>query len=244
MLVAPLLAFILITFLIPIGEMVFRSVENSLVATVLHRTVPMLRDWDERSGELPSEAVYEALFHDVADGFKNKTIGKVGTRLNYEEPGMSSIFRSSPRKFKKIKEPPYKEQMIKANKGWGELKTWRTIKRESGAFTPSYFLAAVDRKLSPDGGVVAQPDERQIYLKLFWRTMWMSALITALCLLLGFPISYLLATLPTSKSNLLLILVLLPFWTSLLVRTSAWIAILQQEGVLNDILVALRLDQR
>ncbi|MEM7222687.1 MAG: ABC transporter permease [Pseudomonadota bacterium] len=240
-LVAPLLIFILVTFLIPIGEMTFRSVENSLVSRVLHRTVPLLQNWDERSGELPDEAVYEALFHDVAEGRQNKTIGKVGTRLNYEEPGMSSIFRSSPRKFKKIEEGPYKEQIIKANKGWGKLSTWNTIKRESGAFTPSYFLAALDRKISPDGGVVSQPPERQIYLNLFWRTMWMSALITVLCLILGFPISYLLATLPTAKSNLLLILVLLPFWTSLLVRTSAWIAILQQEGIINDILVSIGL---
>ena len=241
LLVAPLLLFIVVTFLIPIGEMTFRSVENSLVSRVLHRTVPLLRDWDGGAGELPSEAVYEALYHDVRDGFANKTIGKVGTRLNYEEPGMSSIFRSSPRKFKKITEGPYKEQIIKANKGWGKIDTWRTIKRESGAFTPSYFLAAVDRKLNPDGGVQAQPAERQVYVKLFWRTMWMSALITAMCLILGFPISYLLATLPTSKSNLLLILVLLPFWTSLLVRTSAWIAILQQEGIINDLLVSIGL---
>ncbi len=111
-LVAPLLIFILVTFLIPIGEMTFRSVENSLVSRVLHRTVPLLREWDARSGELPDEAVYAALLADVAEGFKNRTIGKVGTRLNYEEPGMSSIFRSSPRKFKKIKEARYKEQFI------------------------------------------------------------------------------------------------------------------------------------
>ena len=121
-LVAPLLLFILVTFLVPIFEMTFRSVENSLVSRVLHRTVPLLREWDERSGELPDEAVYAALLADVEEGFANRTIGKVGTRLNYEEPGMSSIFRSSPRKFKKITEGPYKEQIIKANKGWGKIR--------------------------------------------------------------------------------------------------------------------------
>lgn len=239
MLVVPLLAFITITFLIPIGEMTFRSVENSLVAQVLHRTVPLLQQWDEQSGELPDEAVYAALLEDVNEGFKDKTIGKVGTRLNYEEPGMSSIFRSSPRKFKKIEEPPYKDQMIKANKGWGDLKTWRLIKRESGAFTPSYFLAAIDRRIDETGSIVSQDENRQIYVNLFIRTLWLSALITVLCLILGFPISYLIATLPAKTGNMLLILVLLPFWTSLLVRTSAWIAILQQEGVINDLLVSI-----
>ena len=57
--------------------------------------------------------------------------------------------------------------------------------------------------------------------------------------LLGFPIAHLLATLPMRKSNLLMILVLLPFWTSLLVRTTSWMVLLQQQGVINDVLVWL-----
>lgn len=74
-------------------------------------------------------------------------------------------------------------------------------------------------------------------MALFLRTLWVSLLITALCVLLAYPIAYLMAILPTKTSNLLMILVLLPFWTSLLVRTSSWIVLLQTEGVLNDILV-------
>ncbi len=241
LLVLPLLAFLGFTFLWPIGVMMFRSVENSLVSTVMYRTVPLLAQWDETTGDLPDEAVFEALVQDVTEGFKNRTIGKVGTRLNYEEPGMSSIFRTSPKKFKKITEGPYKEKVIEAHKGWGDVDKWRLIKREGRPFTSSYYLAAIDRKLDNLGSITSQPAERQIYVKLFIRTLWMSALITGLCLLLGFPISFLLATLPTKTSNLLMILVLLPFWTSLLVRTTSWIAILQQHGVINDILVAIGL---
>ena len=103
--------------------------------------------------------------------------------------------------------------------------------------TRAYFLAAADLKLNDRGAIVRQPEPRRIYLILFARTLWMSALITVLCLLLGYPVAYLLATLPLRISNLLMILVLLPFWTSLLVRTTAWIALLQTQGVLNDILV-------
>jgi putative spermidine/putrescine transport system permease protein len=67
----------------------------------------------------------------------------------------------------------------------------------------------------------------------------MSLVVTAATLLIGYPIAYLLASLPLRTSNLLMILVLLPFWTSLLVRTSAWIVLLQQNGVVNDALVWL-----
>jgi putative spermidine/putrescine transport system permease protein len=62
--------------------------------------------------------------------------------------------------------------------------------------------------------------------------------VTVACLLLGYPVAYLMANLPLRTSNLLLILVLMPFWTSLLVRTTAWIAMLQGQGVMNDLFVA------
>ncbi|MFP3366380.1 ABC transporter permease, partial [Pseudoalteromonas sp. SIMBA_148] len=92
---------------------------------------------------------------------------------------------------------------------------------------------------SPTGEIVEKPEYLQIHVSLFIRTFWMSAAITGLCLLLAYPVAWLLATLPASRGNLLMILVLLPFWTSLLVRTTTWIAILQQQGVLNDMLVGV-----
>ena len=92
---------------------------------------------------------------------------------------------------------------------------------------------------TPTAASCASRPEQRIYLPLFWRTMFLSAVIAALCLLLGFPIAHLLATLPLRHSNLLMILVLLPFWTSLLVRTTSWMVLLQSQGVVNDALVCL-----
>ena len=119
---------------------------------------------------------------------------------------------------------------------WGTPTPWQTIQTHSSTYTSGYFLNAVDAQKSPDG-VAWQPEEKQILLKLFGRTIWMSLLITFSCIALGYPIAWLLANLPMRQANLLLILVLLPFWTSLLVRTSAWKVMLQQQGVINDILV-------
>jgi putative spermidine/putrescine transport system permease protein len=65
--------------------------------------------------------------------------------------------------------------------------------------------------------------------------------VTLLCVLLGYPLSYLLATLPQRISNLLIIMVLLPFWTSLLVRTTSWIVVLGQNGVLLEVMAWLGL---
>jgi putative spermidine/putrescine transport system permease protein len=237
LLVAPLFIFIFITFVLPIGDMLFRSVENAIVANILPRSTKLLANWDPSFGELPSEKVFAALLKDLKESHKNRTITRVGQRLNYESPGMSSLFRSSGRKVKRIKEPPYTEALIKANKGWGQIETWMLIKHFSPAYTDGYFFAAVDAKRLVSGEIIRVEENQRIYLALFVRTLRLSFIITVTTLLLGFPIAYLMAILPTKISNLLLIFVLLPFWTSLLVRTTAWIVLLQQQGVINEFLI-------
>jgi putative spermidine/putrescine transport system permease protein len=238
LLVTPLFLFILVTFFIPIVSMLLRSVDNEVVSETLHRTIPVLQGWDQTGDVIPDETVFAALHKDFVDGYKNKTIGSPGRRLNYDKPGFSSLFRKTARQSKKF-EPPYQAAFIKADKKWGDVGYWRVLKRESRLSTDSYYLAAVDYQYNELGERVAKGPDQAIYVNLFGRTFWLSFVITSLCLVLAYPIAYLLSTLPAKSSNLLMILVLLPFWTSLLVRTTAWIALLQQEGVINDLLVGI-----
>ncbi len=237
LLVAPLLLFILVSFIIPVFNMTLRGVENPQIHTIMPRTAEALKAWDGKG--LPDEGTYAALVADLQEGRRNKEIGKVATRLNYERAGMRRVITGSARKAGKLKTGPYKEAMIRIDKAWGQEKTWALIKRESRPYTASYLVASVDRMFNDQGQIVSKPIEKRIYLPLFSRTLWMSFTITVLCILLAYPVAYLLATLPLRFSNLLMILVLLPFWTSLLVRTTTWIAILQTQGVLNDLLVWL-----
>ncbi len=239
MLVVPLLAFLIVTFVLPIFDMLFRSVDNQVVVFVLPRTAAAIQGWDTASTNLPDEAVFEALVLDIQEASKKKVLGRAGRRLNYEKPGMSSLFRKSGRHVNRITEAPFKDQVLMIDKRWHDINIWRLIHRESGILTGSYFLASVDLSLNDQGKIARQPEQRRIYLTLFYRTLWMSALITVLCLALGYPVAYLLSTLPLRISNLLMILVLLPFWTSLLVRTTSWVALLQTQGVLNDLLVLI-----
>lgn len=237
LLIAPLLIFILLTFVAPIVDMLFRSVENSIVADTLPNTVVAMQEWDATSGDLPDEAVFAALYDDLGVAVQEKTHTRLGSRLNYEKTGMSSLFRKTGRRIKRMDEGgPFKDQFIKADKKWGQVETWATLKTFSPRYTSAYFLSAADAQLTPEG-VKMKPEEQQVYLFLFGRTLFLSITITVCCLLLGYPIAFLLAALPLRTSNLLMILVLLPFWTSLLVRTSAWKVLLQQQGVINDFLV-------
>ncbi|MGR3761372.1 ABC transporter permease [Roseobacteraceae bacterium NS-SX3] len=361
MLIAPLLIFVLLTFILPIADMLFRSVENRIVSDTLPQTVVALRDWDADSGETPPEPVFEALAYDLVVAAERKEHTRVGSRLNYEQPGVSSLFRKAGRRVDDIgegylkqfaeldpaweepetfmalfadpawldsrgegEEPAFKlsgvaeealpqastaylnfartiqdedndspaeeepwapvymalhsdlaanpdafqayegkaqqllqqagaavqsgqietesarDAFVKMDKDWADPEVWRTVQTYSGTYTNGYFLNAADLQKSPDGPEL-RPESERIYGTLFLRTMIMSLVITVSCIVLGYPVAWILANLPSRTANLLMILVLLPFWTSLLVRTSAWKVMLQQQGVINDTLVWLGL---
>jgi len=369
-LIAPLLLFVVLTFVIPIISMLFRSVENQMVSQTLPGTVEAIQEWDMTAGETPSEEVFVNLFFDLFNASEAKEHTKLGTRLNYEDTGLASMFRTTGRSVADIGEvfqdsledidPQFEEgafwfEMLNGEGGsaflndrrarwaaltgdsfagdigfvpseqmvemlpatsaaysdfaiwtviededvvseedpwesvyaalaldlrdpdraaavaaydgfgaealqaavtaglpdltfaqgfaeldeeWLEPGVWETISVYSPSYTPGYFLNAIDRELSAEG-MSARPENEQLYVKLFGRTMWMSLMITASCILLGYPVAWLLANLPLRTANVLMVLVLLPFWTSLLVRTSAWKVLLQQQGVINEILVWL-----
>ncbi|EIE48835.1 polyamine ABC transporter permease [Salipiger aestuarii] len=361
MLIAPLLLFVLVTFIAPIADMLFRSVENDIVSDTMPRTTAVLADWDGQG--MPPETAFEAAYFDLYIAAERKLHTRLGTRLNYEQTGASSLFRKSGRGLDDIGEV-YQDQFEDLDEGWDEAmpwaelmgdpgwlseqaawtkgarqpefilrdgiadllprtaeqyeafalylqdednkspldeepwsavhtalyedlaagdlsgysgpradmlvaadalvdspdfetvsfargfedidedwadpEIWRTIKLYSPEMTPGYFLNSVDMQLTPEG-VEMRPDNQRIYMLLFKRTIFMSMVITCSCILLAYPVAYILANLPARKANLLMILVLLPFWTSLLVRTSAWKVMLQQQGVINDVLVWLGL---
>ena len=235
--VLPLLLFIIVTFAIPILSMLFRSVDNPRMVTLVPNLAAAVQQWD--GIELPSEQVFEIAFHDLTAAKKAGNLGKIATHVNYSLSGGRSLILKTKRKFKKIKSGPYREAMIKADKRWGKLHTWSVIKKVSPPYTARYFLNAMDLDYDDMGKVVEKPEEKQIYVTLFIRTLWISLLVTLLTLIIGYPIAYLISTTPPKISNLLIIMVLLPFWTSLLVRTTSWIVLLQTQGVLNDIMVWL-----
>jgi len=237
MLTLPLILFMVVTFVLPIGQMLLRSTHNAAFPNALPKVTAALANWDGQ--DLPPESTFKAMVEDLTLARKEKTIGRAATRVNYDFPGTRSLFTSSSRKAKKITEPPYKDALIKLSKKWADPEVWSTMKRVSAEYSAGFYLASLDMKENSAGDYVQKAEERRIYVPLFIRTLWMSALITLICAILAYPIAYLLSVLPLRYSNLLMILVLLPFWTSLLVRTTAWIAILQSQGVLNDILVAI-----
>ena len=251
LLVFPLLLFIIVTFVVPIGDMLLRSVDDSQINNVYAKTFEEYNKWDSENEELPPEAVYEAIFNDIHYGDKVQ-VGKALTRMNYSKSGWKSLIKKTRRAIKKIVKSgelptSYKETMISIHEGWGDRLFWVSMKQMGNERTVIYYWNAIDRTYDIDGNVIMQDEKRRMYIKTWIRTFKVSVYVTFFCLLLGFPVAHLLANLPLRYSNLLMIFVLLPFWTSLLVRTTAWIVMLQQKGVINGVLVWLGIindDQR
>ena len=251
LLVFPLLLFIIVTFVVPIGDMLLRSVDDSQINNVYAKTFEEYNKWDSENEELPPEAVYEAIFNEIHYGDKVQ-VGKALTRMNYSKSGWKSLIKKTRRAIKKIVKSgelptSYKETMISIHEGWGDRLFWVSMKQMVNERTVIYYWNAIDRTYDIDGNVIMQDEKRRMYIKTWIRTFKVSVYVTFFCLLLGFPVAHLLANLPLRYSNLLMIFVLLPFWTSLLVRTTAWIVMLQQKGVINGVLVWLGIindDQR
>jgi putative spermidine/putrescine transport system permease protein len=235
LLVAPLAVFLLVSFIGPIGALLSRSFVDTELVPILPRVTAAIGRWDGRG--LPDEATHAALIEDIRAAAAAGTLARAATRLNYDVSGYRTLLFSTARR---LPQPPVasaREALAAIDERWRDPQTWGAIARAAGPTTSLFLLAAVDLRRHADGSIGPAPAEEAIFVRVLGRTLAIAAAVTALCLLLGYPVAYALAQAPARIAHVLLVFVLLPFWTSLLVRTSAWIVLLQREGVVNAALL-------
>ena len=238
-LVLPLIAFILVTFVIPLGSMVVQSVHDPEVAEVLPKTLDLLNDWDGTS--LPSEQVFETMAEELVLSRESRTTGRVATRVNRIASGTRSVFGKTARRLERIETTEFRSAMIDIDDRWEEIELWIAIREAGREYTVKHYLHAVDLERELDGAIHLVSEDQRIYNTLYLRTLFVSLAVTFFCFLIGYPIAYAIANVSDSMAKILLMIVLIPFWTSLLVRTTSWLVLLQNQGVVNDILVWLGL---
>ncbi len=238
-LVLPLFVFLLACFVTPIGAMLARGVTDTDVARILPGVTAELGRWDGR--DVPPEAAYAALIADIRAARDAGTLASAATRLNYDVAGYRSLMFSTGRALPAELAGPAREALVALDPKWGERDTWMALRRAAGPVTDFYLLAALDLRHDADSAIVGAPAEQAVFRNVLGRTLWISGMVTLLCLLLGYPVAFYIARQPPGRASLLLFLVLLPFWTSLLVRTVAWVVLLQREGILNNLLLSLGL---
>jgi len=239
LLALPLLVFLLSTFIAPIMLLLARSVQNREVPDSMPALARALDAWD--GGGVPDEHTFALLAAGLKEAQQGGQLGTAARRLNFAQPEFRSLLMRTARQLPAEAPPAWKTTLAGLDDRWNSPETWRLLKRAAASPTPDYLLAAVDAQVTPQGAVGFVPDNASVYRQAFARTISISAAVTLLCLVLGYPVAWLLANLPAKSGNRLMLLVIVPFWTSLLVRTTAWYVLLQPGGVINSLLMGLGL---
>lgn len=238
-LIAPLLVFIFASFVLPIGSLLTRSAYDPVIPSLLPKTMESIKDWNGQG--IPEEPAFEALAADIKAASAQQQVPLLGKSLNYEISGIRSRIQASARKIDKIEQGPWKDALISTDQVFADHGFWNLLKRHRSAITWHYLLNAADLTYNADGVIEMQPADRAVYKDIYLRTFIISLSVTIATLILGYPVAWLTANLPPRIGNLLLICVLLPFWTSLLVRTTAWFVLLQDNGIINNMLITLHI---
>ena len=231
----PLVAFVLVSFVIPLGSMIVQSFHEPKVAESLPKTIGLLNEWG--GSYLPSQETYQVLAKELLELQETRSIGPVATRVNRIESGTRSVFAKTARRLSRMEVTNYKTAMIEIDSRWEEIDVWLAIRESGRQYTDRHYLKAVDLQRDPAGSIERVDSDLRIHITLFLRTLFVGLAVTALCFLIGYPIAFAIANVSTSLSKILVVIVLIPFWTSLLVRTTSWLVLLQNQGVINDIMV-------
>lgn len=236
LLIAPLFLFIVVSFLFPITSILGKSVSNPELRDNMPQTIAAMRLWS--GNDVPDEAVFRALVGDLRDARSSGKLSTITKRLGYEGAEYRTLITRTLRKLPVEGSSDIRAQLIREQPMWGELATWQTFDRAARPFTSYYLLAVFDHKIdATTQQIVPQPADQALYVDVLLRTLLMAGVVTLLCVGLGYPLAYWLAKQSSNRANLLLILVLLPFWTSLIVRTASWIVLLQSGGLINRSLI-------
>ncbi len=237
-LVLPLLAFVTLSFVVPLATLLGKSAYQPEVSQVFPETMEALAGWDGEG--LPSEAAFAAIAGELARALEERTLPRVSGAINRVQSGMRGVLNRTARRLARTEfAGTWRDTLTGIHRDWQEPATWQAIRQAGARFTSRHYLQALDLERKEDGSIGLRPDESRVYTPLMWRTLLVSLGVTLLSLLIGYPIAYMIANSPPKRSRLLLLLVLVPFWTSLLVRTTAWIVLLQRQGVINGLLVSL-----
>ena len=236
LLLAPLLAFMLSFFVAPLVTMMKSAVSDPVATEALSRTAAALAGWDRAN--VPPAPAQSAFAADIRALRNDEQFGDLVRRLNSTQSG----FRSLLGKTRRALDGTGAVDLAAIDPRWSETSWWATIADAvASPWTDKNLLAAVDLERNTAGNIAAMPEGASANRLIMIRTFVTAALVTLACILIGLPYAMVAASVEGWRRQILLGAVLLPLWTSLLVRTAAWYIVLQDNGLINAALKGLGL---
>ncbi|MGJ5178851.1 ABC transporter permease [Bradyrhizobium oligotrophicum] len=224
-------------FVVPLVTMMKSAVSDPVATEALPRTAKALAGWD-RTGAPPATA--QAAFADDIRTLRNdEQFGDLVRRLNSAQSGFRSLLGKTRRA---LDGASGVIDLAAIDSRWSESSYWATIAEAvASPWTDKNLLAAIDLERDATGHVAAMPEGASANRLIMIRTFVTSAMVTLACILIGLPFAMVAASVEGWRRQILLGAVLLPLWTSLLVRTAAWYVVLQDNGLINATLKGLGL---
>ncbi len=235
-LILPLFLFIALFFVWPLVTMMSQAVSDTAVLRILPQTAGAMAGWDRTSP--PTPEMKAAIAADLKAATDTQAVGDMVRRLNSAQSGFRTLMGKTISAVQGSETPP---DLAAVDPRWEKPEFWLAISDALSPTTDRNLLAALDLTRDASGSIVALPADASANRVIMLRTFLIAGLVTLACAAIGFPYAMLVATMDGWKRNLLLAAVLLPLWTSLLVRTAAWFILLQEKGLINDALQALHL---
>ncbi|MBA8881029.1 ABC transporter permease [Phyllobacterium myrsinacearum] len=236
-LVAPLLLFLIVFFAFPLFTMMKSAVSDPVATQALPASTNALSDWDRSSS--PTSEMSAAFVEDLRQINDDQLFGDLVRRLNSAKAGFRTLITKTRTAVKATAGPI---DLTAVDKRWADNSYWQVIAiATSSTITDRNLLAAVDLERNSSGAIDTIPAGASANRTILIRTFTMALAVTAACILIGFPFAMIAASVEGWRRQLLLGAVLLPLWTSLLVRTAAWFILLQDTGLINSTLMFLGL---
>jgi len=235
-LVLPLVLFLGVFFVWPLFSVLEQAVSDPVVSRHLPATAAATAAWDRTSA--PPAEMQQALVRDLRAIDDDQVLGDLVRRLNSAQPGFRTLMRKTVSAARASDSPL---DLAELDARWRDVAFWRAIAEATNPYTDRNLLAAIDLQRDPSGAVTMIPEGESANRAILLRTFLVAATVTLATCLIGLPYAMLVASSAGWRRQLLLAAVLLPLWTSLLVRTTAWYILLQDQGLINSTLSTLGL---
>lgn len=232
---APLLLLLAIFFLLPLLYVLHTGLHNPVIGSAWPDFIRALREDHDNP---PGEPVFRALAGELQRQQQDEAYKLTLKPFSQQNPDLWRLLQQMAETLPPEGFPSAKAWFIGKNPAWANSETWKVMRRVAAPYTTYNVVNALDGTLTSEGTLRLKPPERRGYSLVIRDTLIMAVWVTLIALLIGYPLAYRLVTISRPRARLVLSVLFVVLWTSVLVKTYAWMAIFDRNGIVNSILLA------